>query len=138
LDLGSEIYLQNKAEPSYFVKFLSFPPGSDWVCSIADSGKIHVAPYAVVNYDDKQWCVRFEREDVRSDPNTFHGLHGLVVQLLDAKVSKTSITHGDMTVQQWRRAESREAWQQIYPEIRRYRGTAVLRLVLFLSRRSSK
>lgn len=137
-DLGAEIHLQNKKNPTHTVRVLREPPAGDWVCSVADTGKIHVVPFALVNRGQGPWIVRFERENVRSDPTTFSNLHENVVALLDAGISKRSIKDGDMTVRQWRCPECRRAWQSRYPAVKRYLGRPILRLVVFLARKSGE
>jgi hypothetical protein len=133
--LGKDIFLQNKADPSHFVSVLSAPPVGKWACAIADTGKIHVVPFAVLNTGNGPWCVRFERADVRSTPAVFRALCATVTELLTVNISKQSIARGDMTVAQWRDPVKRQKWTRHYPDIEPMHGRDVLRLVLFLLRR---
>lgn len=91
-DLGPRVCLINKADPAPALDVLLAPPVGPWFCALADSGKIHVLPYATVNHGRGRWVVRFERENI---PGTSRGLASKVyhaAHLLRAGFSKRDVS----------------------------------------------
>jgi hypothetical protein len=131
--LGSHIHLQNKADPSEFDAVLRDPPSGPWICAVADSGQIHVIPFARVNHG-RRWCVRFERHDVRSSSDEYSRIADAMQALYDAGYSKDDIATGSPSPGRLLRAGV-DLWRENDKTLRRYRGGPLFELALFLRRR---
>lgn len=94
---GPRVWLGNKADLRPIVETLVFPPDSSWVCCVADSGKLHTLPFAVVN-SGRQWVVRLDRIDVEGSSAEFAHVLGRVARLVGQGFSRKSIREGEPTV----------------------------------------
>lgn len=132
-DFGQRIHAQNKADPSAFEAMLLAPPPGRWVCSIANSGQIHTAPFAPVNEGAERWGVRFERSTIWTTTTEYRRLYTAVRTLMTAGFGKGEIAAEPspgrlvrLGIKIWRAGDT---------VLRRYRGGPLLDLVLFLTRR---
>lgn len=133
-DLGRWIHAQNKADPSAFDAILRTPPEGRWVCSIADSGQIHVAPFAIVNRGKGRWCVRFERSDVRGTGLSYRRVADSMQTLYDAGFSKADIAAAPGPSKLYRCGL--DLWRHHDEILRPFRGGALFELALFLRRKN--
>lgn len=130
--LGARIHLSNKADPSGIDVLLRAPPESPWVCTVADSGQLHVVPFAQVNRGPT-FCVRFERADVRGTAADYGVIADAQQALLDGGFSKADIAscpspgHLSRALPLWRRHDAILA---------PHRGRPLFALSLFLRRRT--
>ena len=134
-NLGPRLHLQNKADPSEFDALLREPPYGPWIASVADSGKIHVVPFARINRG-RRWCVRFERHDVRSTSEEYSRVADATQALYDAGFSKGDIEHGPSPSRLLRCGV--ELWRANDELLLPYRGGALFQLVMFLMRKKEK
>jgi hypothetical protein len=135
--LGPLVHLQNKADLSAFDEVLRRPPRTRWVASVADSGKLHVFPHAVVNSGPGPWRVRFERDDVLVDPGEYGRLADAVAEALAAGFYKSELLAVEPQPSRIARIGI-ESWRRYESAVARYRGGAVLDLAVFLSRSPQK
>lgn len=131
--LGPRLHLTNKANVSEIDSVLRTPPIGPWVCSVADSGQIHVAPFARVNTGAGAWCVRFERLDVLSSPDEYTRVASVMIELYAAGYSKEDIAGEPSPSKLYRSGV--ELWREHDRFLRRYRGGALFELALFLLRK---
>lgn len=131
--LGPRIHLQNKADPSEADAVLRDPPDSPWVCTVADSGKIHTVPFAQINAG-RAWTARFERWDVRSTSDEYARIADAMQALMDAGFSKADIS-GEPSPGRLLRC-GMELWREHDATLRPYRGGPLFDLALFLRRKS--
>lgn len=134
--LGGHTHLQNKADPSEFHRILASPPSGPWVCSVADSGQIHVLPFARVNRGPARWTVRFERHDVTAAPEEYRSLSEAMQSLYDAGFSKDDIATAPSPGRLFRAGI--DLWRHHDSLLRRYRGGPLFTLSLFLLRKSEE
>lgn len=136
---GSErLWLGNKADltPALDV-LLDPPPRGAWGVSLADSGKVHVIPYAEV-MGPGEWGFRLERHRIRGDRAQFKALVHRGAALLEAGHSSQSVLAGEPHPSQWRSAEAMRAWLAHAPHLARWRGTPFMEGALFcLSRKTA-
>lgn len=135
MDLGPRIHLQNKADPSEFDAVLRDPPAGPWVCSVADSGQIHVLPFARVNNGSGPWVVRFERFGVSSTPAEYGLVSDAMQALYEAGYSKADIGTLQSSPSRLNRCGV-ALWRAQSDILRPYAGGGLFQLALFLRRRS--
>jgi hypothetical protein len=136
-DLGAEVHLTNKADPGELDRVLREPPPGRWVCSVADTGQIHVVPLAVVNRGAGPWQARYERLDVRSSPAEYVRVSGAMRALLAAGFYKSDVETGSPTPARLN-AGGPALWREHDATLVPYRGGALFRLALFLQRSPKK
>lgn len=125
---------QNKADPSVFRGMLRSPPAAgQWFVSIADSGQVHVLPFAPVNSGKGRYGVRFERNTVWAYPDEYVRLDDAFGALMTAGFSKGEIESGEPYVS--RISVAGDAWARHFPTIRPYVNSGLLGLVSFLIRK---
>jgi hypothetical protein len=130
--LGERIHLHNKGNPSAFRALLREPPSCRWICSIADSGQIHTAPFARVNRGER-YCVRYERVDVHATAAQYRDADDACRDLMARGYTKLDILgepHPSRLI-----ACGLEAWRLGMRRLAPVRGSALLDLVLFLLRK---
>lgn len=132
---GPHTHCTSKADVSEIVDVLFDPPDSPWVCSIADSGQIHILPWCRVNVGDA-WTVRYEREDITATSDEFaHVLYhasallaaGYIrddIETLDPHPSKL-VRHGI------------DIWRVHASPLKQWRRSGLLRLALSLTRKET-
>jgi hypothetical protein len=131
--VGPKTICTSKNDMSAIREVLLDPPDAEWVCSVAETGHVHTAPFAAVNRGWR-WTVRFEREDVTSDPHEFatvayHAMSLLVggfirddVETLSPHPSKLA-KHGIAL------------WREHAEPLRKYRKSALLAMILMIAKR---
>lgn len=134
--LGPEIHLNKKSDLSEFDRILRHPPHGRWACSITDSGKLHVFPFAVVNHGSDPWCVRYERVDVHSDPAEYGRVADAVVAALAAGYFKSELLSEPFPSRMAK--VGIEAWRSFERAVERHRGGVLLELAVFLTKNPNK
>ena len=98
----------NKGDKARILSWLRSPKRGPWFCVIADSGKKHLLPWAVINmHDGLGGTVLFETDTV-TIPSSDSGWSIVddCVALLGAGGTKAGILSGDYTVASWKRCAS--------------------------------
>jgi len=93
-DLGLHAIALRAGDLVHVLRLLCNPPSQPWGCAIADSGKLHVLPYARLN-NGTRWTVRFEAVDVSSDASTFREVVAATAALLRAGYPRSHIAACD-------------------------------------------
>lgn len=88
---SDDVWIGNKKDMRPIADALCGMIDGPWIVSVADSGKIHTAPFATANNGSDPWVVRFERNDVACDPDTFKDLLIKVNRLITYGFSRASI-----------------------------------------------
>jgi len=130
----SNVTAQNKADPSVFRGMLRSPPSiGQWFVSIADSGQVHVLPFAPVNSGSGRYGVRFERNTVWAYPADYVRVDDAYGALMAAGFSKGEIESGEPYVS--RISANGSAWSRHFPTIRPHLNSGLLGLISFLIRK---
>lgn len=132
--LGARIHLHNKADLSAFDAALRDPPVGPWVCAIADSGQLHVVPFAAVNEGRAGWRVRFERLDVVATPAAYARLADAMATLYAAGFAKEEIARGAPAPHKLR-GDGAARWRTAEVTLAAQRGSPLFDLSLFLLRK---
>ena len=132
-NLGTSIHLQNKADPSAFRALLRCPPSGRWMCSIADSGQIHTAPFATVNRGAGRYSVRFERVNVVATPEQYRTVDDSISRLMAAGYTKQDIAEQPLPSRLIKCGL--DLWRAEQEVLRPYRGSPLFDLALFLARK---
>lgn len=128
-------HFSNKSDLSAFVDVLLNPPSCRWLMALADSGQIHLLPFAVVNMPlAKQWQVRLERNDIRSTPDDFRVVHGHASCLYTAGFSKADILSGQPQPSAIYK-HGIDVWREHGQALQPWFGSKQLELALFLIRK---
>ena len=125
----------NKADVSAIWDLLLDPPKSPWFASIADSGQLHVLPFAGVNRG-RAWTVRFDRVDIASTSYEFGRiLHAAATLYAGGFIKEDILTgrpHPSKLVKHgislWR-----DNWRGLAP----LQGSELLRLSVWLLRKDT-
>jgi hypothetical protein len=134
--LGAQIHAQNKADPRAFRALLREPPTGRWVCSIADSGQIHTAPFAPVNVGRGRYGVRYERTTIYTTAAQYAELDDAIARLMAAGYTKQDIA--DQPFPSRLTACGLDLWRREQRVIGPHRGSGLLDLVLFLARKDKE
>jgi hypothetical protein len=133
--LGPMIHAQNKADPRAFRALLREPPPGRWVCSIADSGQIHTAPFAPVNVGRGRYGVRYERTTIYTTAAQYVAVDDSIARLMTAGYTKQDIAEGPLP---FRLAACGAAiWRAEQAVLAPFRGSPLLELALFLARKET-
>jgi len=132
--VGPKTWLTAKNDMSHIREILFDPPPGRWVCSIADSGQIHTAPFATVNQGGYKWCVRFDREDVISTRWEFTQVVYHAMSLLVAGFVRDDLLSGTPHPSKLVK-HGIELWKWHWGWLRKYRRSPLLALVLMLAKR---
>jgi len=134
---GPHTHLCNKADLSHVINTLLAPPEGPYGVVVADSGQIHCLPQARLNWQSRQWTVRFERSDVTSTPERFgHVLHHCAA-LYAGGFIKDDILSGQPAPSKLVK-HGLEFWRHHNTELLRHRGGALLELSVFLLREGNR
>lgn len=125
--------LTSKADTRPIVETLLHPPadGSPWFVAVAESGQIHVAPFAPVNRRADAWGMRFERREIRSTPVEFATVLWHVAGLLCAGFARGDVQSLEPHPSKLAR-HGAETWRQHADPLRRYIDGGLLALAIFL------
>jgi hypothetical protein len=109
-DLGPRVHACNRGAPERLLEALCWPSSGPWGLGIAESGKVHVVPYIVLNDGSGPWAVRVDRMTLRGEPHEMrhivHHFSSLLVAGFSAtKILERSATPGDLVrsgIESWR------------------------------------
>lgn len=127
MHLSDRIHLTAKNDLREVAELLLEPPGSEWVCTVAESGQKHCLPFAVVNRG-APWTVRFEATDVTGDPAQFGACLFHAAALKQLGFFTSDILTGRPAI--GRLALHMAAWRRHDEALRFYRRGQLLELAL--------
>ena len=132
---GPHTHCTSKSDVSEIVDVLLDPPSAPWVCSVADSGQIHILPWSRVNLGD-EWEVLFERQRICSDSRTFAGVLYHASALLAAGYIREDVEtldpHPSKLVK-----HGRAVWATHARPLQQWRRSGLLALAIALTRKES-
>jgi hypothetical protein len=133
---GPRTLCTSKADMSAVIDTLLSPPPCRWVVSIPESGQIHTLPFARVNQGDGDWVVRYEREDVASNPAELAEVLYHVASLLDAGFVRDDVVslepHPSKLVKY-----GIAKWREHAEPLRMYRRSALIAMAIILTKRET-
>jgi len=89
------VHMSNKADLTAFFQVLLNPPRCKWIMTLADSGQIHLLPFAKVNMPTaKSWTIRLERNDIKCNREDFPMIVSHAEALYRAGFVKDDIMYG--------------------------------------------
>ena len=106
-DAGASPRYRNasKGEKPAILAFLRAPKRGDWFAAIADSGQLHVLPYAPMNAPGARGLVLFDQTIVRLPDVAGWALVEELATLLTAGASKEEVARGEYRPMTWQRCE---------------------------------
>lgn len=122
------VHACNKADASVLVQLLLAPPEGRWFASVAESGQLHVVPFARVNVGADRWTVAYDRETVTSTPRQLAELLWHVCKLMEAGFFWGEILSGEPASSRLIEAGI-DPWRRHDSHVRRHRGGPLLRLL---------
>jgi len=133
---GAHTHLTSKSDVAEIVDVLLSPPDAPWVCCVAESGQIHLLPFARVNHGSELWTVRYEREDVSSSSLTFarvlyHGSALLAAGFIREDI-ETLEPHPSKLVK-----HGVAVWREHAGPLKQWRRSALLALAVALTRKDT-
>lgn len=133
------VWCGNKADLSPALRLLLDPPETGtWFVALADSGQIHVVPFAPVNIGGaRTWAVLWERLRVDGDASKMRHLLWLAERLYLAGFSKEEILSGEPKLGKVLLRHQR-LWREVGALLQRWRGGALLQLAVWLMRREPR
>jgi len=127
------IWTGNKGDLRPALEVAMSPPPCRWAVSLADSGKIHIIPYAPMAGPGR-WAIRLERHTIADGLAPFRRVVHVVASLMEAGHSKAAILAGDPHPSTWRKPELIRAWMQHAPALEPWRRSPLLEAAVFLLR----
>lgn len=132
--IGPRTWAGNKADMSPVRKILLDPPEGAYAVTLADSGQIHVLPFAPVSVG-REWSVQLDRHRIDGRPEQLKHLLFHSASLLLAGFGREEVEKGVPNTHNYMKA--REAWHRHMPHLdgsldRRWCGSRMLSLSLFI------
>lgn len=133
---GPHTHCTSKSDISEILEVLLEPPDAPWICTVAESGQIHLLPFARVNYGREEWCVRYEREDVISTPEAFASVLHHVTSLLSAGYIRDDLVALDPHPSKLAKY-GLETWRRHAEPLRKWRRSPLMALAVALTRKET-
>lgn len=124
----------NKSETKPAWDLMLNPPDGPWFLALAESGQIHVVPFASVNYGRSPWIVRLERIDVASSTPEFAALAFAITDAYCAGFSRDNIWTGEPSVRALMAEGARETWTRHHQVFKIYHQSPLMGLICSLLR----
>jgi hypothetical protein len=90
-DMGPQVHACNRGAPERLLEALCWPPDGPWALGVAESGKVHVVPYMVLNEGPGAWAARVDRMTLRGTPGAMRHIVHHFAALLAVGYSATKI-----------------------------------------------
>lgn len=123
-----------KADVTEIAALLLDPPDCEWFTTIADSGQIHIVPFAVVN-SGRRWRVKFERVDVVADSDEFGAVYAAANDCYQAGFVKEDLLTGRPHPSKLVKCGI-DTWKAYHNRVAAHIGSPLLELAIWLLRRN--
>lgn len=132
---GPHTHCTSKSDVSEIVDVLLDPPDAPWVCSIADSGQIHILPWSPINRGS-EWTVMYERVRIDSDSRQFAEVLFHVAALLAAGFIREDVETLDPHPSKLAKY-GQDVWATHARPLQQWRRSGLLALAVALTRKDS-
>ena len=133
---GNGIHLTNKGDFSAVGKILLDPPKCEWCVGIADSGKVHVLPYTLMNKGGPGWTIRMDRELIYGNVQEMAKIIYHVASLVAARYRRTSVLSRNPTTTELNR-NGVDVWKTHISGLPKVGGCAMERLATMIARKEN-
>lgn len=127
------VWTGNKGDLRPALEVAMSPPAGRWGLALADSGKIHILPYAPI-VEPGRWAIRYERHDVLDGLTAFRAVVHAAAALMAGGHSKAAILDGEPHPSAWRKPDAMRAWATHRPKLAPWQRSPLLAAAVFLLR----